>query len=58
MARRNGGALVEPLAELALRFEKAFGVKMDTLLRMQGRYGAYQMRQREADIPVKHFVYG
>ena len=44
--------------EMALRVEKAFGIKMDTLLRMQARYDAHKMRQREADIPVRPFVYG
>ena len=41
--------------EMALRFEKAFGVKMDTLLRMQARYDAWQMRKREGEIKVKPF---
>ena len=42
--------------EMALRIEKAFGVKMDTLLRMQARYDAYHMRQREKDIRVRPFT--
>ena len=42
--------------EMALRIEKAFGVKMDTLLRMQARYDAFQMREREKDIHVSRFV--
>jgi antitoxin HigA-1 len=42
--------------EMALRVEKAFGVKMDTLLRMQARYDAYHMRQRESDIAVERFA--
>ena len=42
--------------EMALRIEKAFGVKMDTLLRMQTRYDAYYIRQREEDIHVEKFV--
>lgn len=42
--------------EMALRIEKAFGVKMDTLLRMQVRYDAYHMREREKDIPVQPYV--
>ncbi|WP_306253708.1 HigA family addiction module antitoxin [Parvularcula sp. IMCC14364] len=41
--------------EMALRVEKAFGVKMDTLLRLQVRYDAYHMRQREDDISVMKF---
>ncbi len=42
--------------EMALRIEKAFGVKMDTLLRMQTRYDSYYMRQREEDIHVQPFA--
>ena len=42
--------------EMALRVEKAFDIKMDTLLRMQARYDAYQMRRREADIPVQRYA--
>ena len=42
--------------EMALRIEKAFGVKMDTLLRMQVRYDAFHMREREGDIDVEKFV--
>lgn len=43
-------------AEMALRMEKAFGVKMDTLLRMQLRYDAHRMRQREASIDVRPYM--
>lgn len=42
--------------EMALRIEKAFGVKMDTLLRMQVRFDAYHMREREKEITVSRFV--
>lgn len=42
--------------EMAMRVEKAFGVKMDTLLRMQARYDAYHMRQREKEIAVNKYV--
>lgn len=42
--------------EMALRIEKAFGVKMDTLLRMQARYDAWQMREREGDVHVKRYM--
>ena len=42
--------------EMALRVEKAFGVKMDTLLRMQARYDAYHMRQRAHEIAVSKFI--
>ena len=42
--------------EMALRVEKAFGVRMDTLLRMQARFDAYRMRQREGDIAVQRYM--
>ncbi len=42
-------------AEMALRIEKAFGVKMDTLLNMQAWHDAYAMRQREGEIAVKPY---
>ncbi|MFT5330584.1 MAG: addiction module HigA family antidote [Parasphingorhabdus sp.] len=51
----NGKASLSP--EMALRVEKAFGVKMDTLLRMQARFDAAQMRQRAGAIKVKAFRY-
>jgi antitoxin HigA-1 len=49
----NGNAALS--AEMALRIEKAFGVKMETLLNMQAWYDAYAMRQREGEIDVKHY---
>ena len=39
--------------DMALRIEKAFGVKMDTLLRMQVSYGIAQTRKREKQIRVQ-----
>ena len=33
--------------DMALRIEKAFGVKMDTLMRMQSSYDIAQTRKRE-----------
>lgn len=42
--------------EIALRMEKAFGIKMDTLLRMQARYEAYLMRQREKENSVSKYI--
>ena len=39
--------------DMALRIEKAFGVKMDTLMRMQSSYDIAQTRKREKDIRVK-----
>jgi plasmid maintenance system antidote protein VapI len=41
---------------MALRIEKAFGPKMDTLLRMQTAYEIAETRDREADIKVKRYV--
>jgi addiction module HigA family antidote len=49
----NGHAALSP--EMALRIEKAFGVDMDMLLRMQAWHDAYTMRQRAADIHVKRY---
>ena len=40
-------------AEMALRIEKAFGPRMDHLLRMQLEYDMAQARKREADIKVR-----
>lgn len=39
--------------EMALRIEKAFGVKMDTLMRMQASYDIAQTRKRENEIHVR-----
>jgi addiction module HigA family antidote len=49
----NGNASLSP--EMALRIEKAFGVSMDTLLRMQAWWDGYIMRQRADEIAVKPF---
>ena len=43
-------------AEMALRIEKAFGISMDMLLRMQAWHDASQMRARSADIRVQRYV--
>lgn len=40
-------------ADMAIRFEKAFGLKAETLLRMQARYDLAQARTHERDIKVK-----
>src|SRR5512144_1231028 len=40
---------------MALRIEKAFGVKMDTLIRMQAAYDIAQTRKREPEIRVRRF---
>lgn len=39
-------------ADMAIRFEKAFGVKADTLLQMQTAYDLAQARSHEAEIKV------
>jgi len=39
--------------DMALRIEKAFGVKMDTLMRMQASYDIVQTRKREKLIHVR-----
>ena len=49
----NGKAALSP--EMALRIEKAFGVSMDTLLRMQAWYDSHAMRQRAGEIDVKRY---
>lgn len=43
-------------SEMALRIEKAFGVKMDTLLRMQTAYEIAAARMREGEIKVRPYV--
>ena len=42
-------------SEMALRIEKAFGVSMDTLMRMQNSYDIAQARKRESEIDVLPF---
>ena len=41
--------------EMALRIEKAFGVKMDTLMRVQSAYDIAMTRSREKEIRVRRF---
>ena len=41
--------------EMALRIEKAFGPKMDTLLGMQSAYDIFQTRQRHGKIKVRPY---
>lgn len=43
-------------ADMALRFEKAFGVSMETLMRMQNYRDIAQARLRESEIVVNGFV--
>ena len=46
----SGKATLSP--EMGLRIEKAFGVNMDMLLRMQAWYDASRMRDRAGQIDV------
>jgi addiction module HigA family antidote len=39
--------------DMALRIEKAFGVKMDTLMRMQSAYDIAKTRKREKQIHIR-----
>jgi addiction module HigA family antidote len=50
----NGRAALSP--EMALRIEKAFGPKMDTLLRMQTSFEIAEARKREGEIKVERYV--
>jgi antitoxin HigA-1 len=49
----NGSAALSP--EMALRIEKAFGIDMEVLLRLQVWHDANAMRQRAAEINVKRY---
>ena|ERR1700730_13310690 len=49
----NGKAALT--ADMALRLEKAFGVSMDLLMRMQLAYDVAQARAREQKIKVKRY---
>jgi addiction module HigA family antidote len=42
--------------DMALRIEKAFGVRMDTLMRMQASYDIAQTRRREGQISVQRIA--
>jgi addiction module HigA family antidote len=42
--------------DMALRLEKAFGVKMDTLMRMQVSYDIVQTRKHAKDIRVHRYA--
>ena len=50
----NGRARSSP--EMALRIEKAFGVSMDTLMRMQCSYDIATIRKKEDEIEVERFA--
>ena len=42
--------------DMALRVEKAFGVKMDTLLRMQAAWEIADARERQGEIVVERYL--
>jgi addiction module HigA family antidote len=48
----NGGLS----SEMGLRLEKAFGVKMDTLMRMQTAWEIAEARKREGEVRVERFA--
>lgn len=50
----NGRAALSP--DMALRVEKAFGPKMDTLLRMQTSWEIAEARNRASTIKVARYV--
>jgi addiction module HigA family antidote len=43
-------------ADMAIRIEKAFGLSMETLLRMQGSYDIAAAKRRAAEIVVERYV--
>ncbi len=47
----NGGAGLS--AEMAIRFEKAFGLRADTLLRMQAAYDLAQARAQAGNLIIE-----
>lgn len=49
----NARASLSP--EMALRFEKAFGLKIDTLLRMQTSYDIAQVRKTANKLKVRRY---
>lgn len=50
----NGKATLSP--EMALRIEKAFGVSMDMLMRMQAWHDTARMRAKEHEIKVRRYA--
>ena len=42
--------------DMAIRIEKAFGISMVTLMRMQNSYDIAQARKREAEIKVERYT--
>ena len=50
----NQRAALSP--DMAIRIEKAFGVSMDTLMRMQNSFDIAQARRREGEISVARYI--
>jgi addiction module HigA family antidote len=50
----NGQSMLS--AEMAIRFEKAFGIRADSLLRMQAFYDLTRARANEGRIKVERIV--
>jgi addiction module antidote protein, HigA family len=50
----NGRASLS--ADMAIRFEHAFGVRAETLMRMQTRYELGKAREHEADLSVPSLI--
>lgn len=50
----NEKAALSP--EMALRLEKAFGLKMETLLKMQAWHDAAKMRSEEDSITIARYI--
>lgn len=50
----NGRAALS--ADMAIRFEHAFGVKAETLMRMQARHELGKAREHEADLMVPSLI--
>ena len=48
-------AKVDLTGDMAVRIEKAFGPKMETLMGMQSAYDIFQTRQRAKKINVRRF---
>lgn len=49
-------ARVDLSGDMALRIEKAFGPKLETLMGMQSAYNIFQARQRSSKIRVSRYV--
>lgn len=43
-------------ADMAIRFEKAFGVQADTMMRMQARYDLTRARQNEKSMKIERIA--